>query len=303
MKNFKLVLALLVSLGVAACGGGGDSSVSSSNVPLYIDSTNVQTVAATAIRTASGSTFELFNPDNFATEIYDALFYNAPRTIPCISGNGSIDLTSTTGIITYNNCVISTTPVKTLNGSVHVYNSSLDSLTGGVLATLSFNSLSVSNGSVTRTLNGNYDLTADGENTPTPKLRAKETTFPNGFPEKLILTNNAGQQEILSSFNFYVDVISNSTTTYTSKFKLASDDLGGSITHQSALGFPYERSSPNAKPGLGKAYVFGQNPTELGITVFGNENSLPQASQVQVDRSIDNGFWYPFTSYYPWSQL
>ncbi len=307
MRNIKLVLALLVSLGVAACGGGGDSGVGNSRTPLYIDSTNVQSATSTAVKTAIGTTFEVFNPSNFATDIYDALSPLVAKNIPCTNNGGNVaaDLTTPTGTLIYSNCVISATTGKTLNGTVYVYNALLDTNIDRVTATLSFNNLKITLGGTTN-LTGSYDLTADGLNNNIfiPKYRAKETILPNNiFPEKLILTNSAGQQEALSNFNFHVDVISNSTTTYTSNFNLASDSLGGSITHQNIAGFPYEKSSPNLKPNLGKAYIFGQNPTELRVTVFGNENSLPVASQVKVDRSIDSGFSYSFTSDYSWSQL
>ena len=306
MKNTKLILALLTSLVVTACGGSGDSDVGSTNTPLYFDASNDQAVSATAIRTASGTTFEIFNPDNFATDVYDALFPLVVKNIPCINSGGNIaaDLTTPTGTMVYSNCVISATSGKILNGTAYVHNALLDTNIDRVTATISFNNLKITIGGITTNLTGSYDLTADGlNNTFTPKFSARETPFPNGFPVKLIITNTSGQQEVLSNFNFYVDVISNSTTTYTSDFKLASDSLGGLITHQSIAGFPYEKSSPNLRPSLGKTYILGQTPTELRITVFGNENSPPAASQVKVDRSVDSGFSYSFTNYYSWSQL
>lgn len=306
MKNIKLILVLLASIVASACGGGGGTGVGSPNAPLYIDSANMQAVTAAAMKTASGTNFESFNPENFATDIYDALSPLVAKNIPCTNNGGNVaaDLTNPTGTMVYSNCVISAASGKILNGTVYVYNALLDTNIDRVTATLNFNNLQVTVGSVTTTLTGSYDLMADGlGNLFTPKFRAKETTFPNSFPEKLVLTNNAGQQEVLSNFNFYVDVISNSTTTYSSDFKLASDSLGGSIVHQSIAGFPYEKSSPNKKPGLGRVLVLGQNPTELRITVQGHENSTPLPSQVKVERSIDGGFSYPFTNYYPWSQL
>jgi hypothetical protein len=303
MKNIKLISALLLGLVVAGCGGG-NPGVSSANIPLYIDSTNVQAATATAIKIASGQTFEVFNPDNFATDIYDAL--TASQVPACINGAGNItiDLTTSTGTMVYNNCDIAATPLKTLHGTVYIYNASFNQNTDKIVATLAFNNLKVTISGVTTTLSGSYDLTADGlKFSFSPKFGAKESTLLSGFPERLVLTNNAGQQEILSAFNFNVSVVSSSTTTYTSDFKLSSDKLGGSLTHFSIAGSPYEKSFPNLKPGLGRADILGQSPTELRIMVQGHENSLPAATQVKVDRSIDNGFTYPFISYYAWSDL
>lgn len=295
MKNIKLVLALLVSLGVSACGGGGGNGLGSANTPLYIDANNRQTVAATAIRIATGSTFELFNPENFATTIYDA-FQLGNITSQC-SNNGevaSVDTLTRTGTIDYTNCTFFG---KTFNGTVHLSNISVNLNPDILLATLTFNNFSITTSSGTTTLTGDYDMTATGLNTSYPlSFRAKS----NGA--RLALTKN-GQTDVITNFNFFALAVSSFTTTYTSDFTLASSSLGGLITHQNIIGSPYEKNSPNLRPSLGAAYVVGQYPTELRITVLSNENTLPLLNQVRVDRSIDGGNTFPVFTEYGWSDL
>jgi hypothetical protein len=295
MKNIKLILALLVSLVVTACGGGGDPGVGSTNTPLYIDANNRQAVAATAIRTASGSTFELFNPENFSTTIYDA--FQLGNITPQCNNNGevaSINTITRAGTIVYTNC---TFLGKTFNGTVYLSNVSVSINPDILLATLTFNNFNITSSSGTTTLTGDYDMTATGLNTTYPlSFRA------NGNGAKLTLTKS-GQSDVISNFNFFTLAASSFTTTYTSNFTLASSSLGGLITHQNITGSPYEKSSPNLRPSLGGAYVVGQYPTELRITVLSNENTPPLLNQVRVERSIDGGSSFPFFTDYGWSDF
>jgi hypothetical protein len=295
MKNIKVILALLVSLVVTACGGGGgDSGVGSANTPMYIDANNRQAVAATAIRTASGSTFELFNPDNFATTIYDEL--QLGNITPQCNNNGevaSINTITRAGTIVYTNC---TFLGKTFNGTVYLSNVSVSISPDILLATLTFNNFNITNISGTTTLTGDYDMTATGLNTSYPlSFRA------NGNGASLALTKN-GQTDVITNFNFFTLAASSLTTTYSSNFTLASSSLGGLITHQNIAGSPYEKSSRNLRPSLGAAYVVGQYPTELRVTVLSNENTPPLLNQVKVERSIDGGSSFLVTDY-GWSDF
>lgn len=295
MKNIKFVLALFASVVVTACGGGGSSGLSSSNIPLYIGSNNMQAITATAIKTASGTTFDLFNPDNFATDIYDALLAGAVINTPC-ANNGSnvaVDLTTNTGTMVYSNCVIAG---NTFNGTVYLHNSTLDTNTDTLSSSLTFNSLTVNTGSGFVTLTGGYNLTATGLGTTYPF-----TFGANGIT--LTLTSNSGGTEVISNFDFVTNVATALTSTYKSDFNLASSILDGSFSHQSDASLPYEINSATISPYpySGDAVILGANQTQLRVSVIGNGNI--GLDQIQVDRSIDGGNNYLFAVDYTWAQL
>lgn len=294
MKNIKLVLALLVSLAVTACGGGGsDSGLGSSNIPLVINSNNEQAVTATALRVASGSTFELFNPDNFATAIYDALGAGYSNK-PCDGNIGTevVDITGT-GTMVYTNCTFSG---KTFDGTVYLSGITLNINSDTLSSTLLFNNLTVTTNLNSAKLTGDYDLTASGLGTTYPFIFTA-----NGIGgAKLTLTKNSGQTEVITDFNFVTHVNSQFTATYASDFILTSSSLGGSFRHLHNPAFLYETNSAtlNPHPFSGEAHITGQTPTQLYITVTGNGSI--NRDEVIVDRSINGS---TFTTYYMWADF
>lgn len=295
MKNIKLFLALLISLAITACGGGGGSGPTSLKTPLNIDLTNMRAITATAIKTASGTTFEFFNPDTFATVIYAAKITGGDYSTQCDNFTGTLAVTinSTPNTIVYTDCTLAG---KKFNGSVLLNNPTLDNINDVLISTITFNNLTVTMGLNTVTLSGGYKLTANGLKTTFPRsFRA------NGVGAELTITSGTGQTEVISSFDFITNILTLFTTTYTSDFTLASSSLGGSFRHLSKVAFPFEKNSAIASPYpfTGDADIFGANPTQLRVSVKGNSIALPDL--IQVDLSTD-GIQF-FTTPYKWAEL
>ncbi len=286
MKNIKFVLALLVSLVVTACGGGGDAGLGNSapSTPLDITAKNALTVTAATLNTMSGSTVSAFTPDDFL---------KALNNVPCLNIGGSVNYfpsTATSGTLRFSNCGFVAN--KSYNGTVAFSNLSANpniSSPTDASVTMSFDLTVNRNGFSPLYLLGDFHLSATG-------LFPAPTTITTTTGTSLKLSSNI--IEVISNFAF-VNELDSIYSKDTNIFSLASSLLGGKISCQTTTPFVTNIASSRRFPYTGVAIVTGAfNSNKLRITILGDETST---NQVQVE--LDTGLGYGSPVNYTWAQL
>lgn len=296
MKNIKLILVILLSIAASACGGGGGGSTTLS-VALPITTVNAPAITAAALKVATGSTFDIVNPTNYAIAIIDAINSTIPTTSPLCTVPASmvtnINTAAQTGTITFTNCL--TRYGKTINGTVllsHILptNGTPDTL----FSTITFNLIVTATGYPNITLTGGYNLNAWEMNLLTQPIINVIATATGG---SLTFTSN-GQTEVISGIDFRNDIFSGSSITDSHGFTFSSSNLGGAFTYTQGT-LPFSTTNfGSLYPHSGRAVITGANLTQLRVDVLGDEFAL---TQVAVDL-IANGFTTTLAPY-TWAQL
>jgi hypothetical protein len=304
MQNLKLILVILIGLVTSACGGGERSGSTTLSVPLSVTSANIQSITAAALKVTSGSTFDIFNPTNYAIAILDSLNTVSNSSPLCITTPTTamvVDTAFQPGTITFFNCI--TQSGKTINGTVSLNNLRFETpgfgLPDTLSATLTFNNLAITSSSPTVTVTGGYDLTTTGTNLVFPLTNAT-TTAKNG---NLTFSNNGTviQTEVISNINFQTDLFGGSSSTHPHSFTLSSTFVGGAFTYTTLA--PFLNHSGSLHPFDGMALIKGANLTQLRITVKADEKASSTPNQVEVEFSTDGGNLYATSIPYTWAEL
>lgn len=300
MKNIKLVLAVLVSVVLTACGGGGGSGLGNSvpTTPLLItsDTIQMQKITTAALNTTSGSAINLFSPSDFL----DAL--NAIST-PCANSanGGSVNhfpSSATTGTINFFDC--SYVAGKTLRGSVTYSNLSTPS--GNIFnpdslsANLNLNLTVTRTGFPITTLVGDYNLGVTGLNGFTI---TKNSTSPTGASLKV--SNNL--TELISSFTFQNVLLVSSSVSDNNYFTLASSYLGGIINYDTITPFVTNTALSHRFPSTGSALITSAaSSSELLVTIMGDER-YSSTNQIKVEFRASPGSSYNPPVFFAWAYL
>lgn len=291
MKHIKLILVTLLGIAASACGGGGGSTTLSVTLP--ITTGNAQAITAAALKVATGSTFDIFNPTNYAIAIIDELNLT-PNTSPLCIDPTSMVTNTQIDTITFTNCT--TRYGKTINGTVllshisAIYNTNTpnpDTLSATVTFNLDITPTAAP--SIITKLTGGYNLNAWEMNLLT--LLPITNVIATATGGSLTFTSN-GQTEVISGIDFRNDIFSGSSITNPNSFTFSSSNLGGAFTYTQGT-LPFSTTFGSLYPHSGGAVITGANLTRLGVDVA--------PTQVTVDL-IANGNTTTLAPY-TWTQL
>jgi hypothetical protein len=300
MKNINLLLSILTSLAVTACGGGGGGSnlgSSAPTTPLNISATNQLDITRAALNYAiAGSAIDVFTTN----DLLDVL-----NNTPCANSasGGSMLFIPTTltnvtsGSINFSNCTHSSG--RNFNGRLTFSNLTTSPSNNlikpdSISIRFGFESFTVTKTFPT-TLFGDYVLNTTGLNTFTTTTII---TSPAGTSLKL----NSNITETLSNFSFVSNVTNPGiSAAENNSFTLASSVLGGQIICTTTTPFSTDISLNRAFPNAGVATLTSTlNQNKLQIDVLGDETNTVNPVQVKLDTG--NGIFGSPTPY-TWSAL
>lgn len=300
----KFTISILLSFGLAACGGGSSETVGpppTSTSAVAINATNAPTVASTAIQnpanvmagsSLSGSPLAVntLSPRMLSRFALDAKpqtlrLLSAPRVSPAlvettnclISGSKTIDAATdgTSIAITFNNC--SDTTGQVVNGSM--------SLTNIVISATSFSATSSIDLTITTT--GYPTVSFVGTyNFATTDTATESTLSLTGSSYSITVGSNV---TTLSNFSF-TETYTLATDLYssTSNYTLASTELGGSVTVTTID--PIQQYGSRLYPFAGQYTVTGANNSKIRVTILGDETHAGDDILIELDENGDNTY-------------
>jgi|CXWL01.1.fsa_nt_gi hypothetical protein len=299
MKNIKLILALLVSLAVTACGGGGGDGGLGNSVPttpllITSDATQLQKITTAALNTTSGSAINIFSPSDFL----DAL--NAIN--PSCANGGTVEhfaSGSASGTIDFFDC--SYTVGKSLRGTVSYSFLTTTPLNNffnpdDLSAKLNFNLTVTRTGFPITTLVGDYNLGVTGLNSSTTTK-----TSSSSAGASLKVSNNL--TEVISNFSFQNVSLFSSSESGNNYFTLASSYLGGVINYDTITPFVTNTTLSHRFPSTGSALITSTaSSSELLVTIMGDEYS-PSPNQIKIEFRTSPSSIYNPPVFYAWTYL
>lgn len=300
----KLAISTLLSIGLAACGGGssetsGPPPTSTSTVAINV--TNAPTVASTAIQNPanvmgnsglSGSpravntlSPRLLGRFTLVAKSQTLRFLSTPRITPAlvettnclISGSKTIDVATdgTSIAIFFNNC--SDTTGEVVNGTM--------SLTNIVMSAARFSATS------------SVDLTVATTGNPTVRLAGSYTFATTDTSTESTATMTGSSYAItvgsnvttLTNFSF-TERYTAATDLYssTANFTLASTELGGSVTVTTID--PIQQYGSRLYPFAGQFVVAGANNSKIRTTILGDETHTGDDVQIELDENGDGAY-------------
>lgn len=330
---FGIVSATALLVGCGGSGGGGGSTFTPpniSNTPVTIDSTNQYEVADAAENGVGGaidggggvlgvvvsggsnsfsafdfaeSTLLKYASQAVATSQANPVGIAVSQQIPCDSGSftisanisdpdGNILATGDTFSMSFDSCV-DNYDGSTTSGSMSfsVVSGSLDfnatSITSPVEIAVSFNNLQTTEMGETDVVHGGFSMSTDG-------------TTETLSGDSLYVLETDGEAAHLTNFNITNTTANTSTDTITVSLTIASTDIDGVISVQTASGAPLLQGMFDEHPSSGTLIITGGattltmvilSSTQVSLSLDSNSDGTPDADYpVTVTwTEIDNG--------------
>ena len=298
LRGLSLVLLLV---GLSACAGGGDSS-SSSSAPapsVALTSANAEQVTAAALEQVSGDTSagtiaplsavatttrtgHTTTLTELASKVTKLLVNQTSSRVsaavvttdPCaVSGSVTIDVAAdgTSLTMTFNAC--EDVPGEIIDGSISVFNISTS---GTVLSyTANFDLTFSATGQPNVVVSGGFSVSED---TATSTTTITGTSY----------TGTLGV-ETFGLFNFtFVETLGAGFTSTSANFTLSGSFINGAVLVTTSV--PFEILDTAAYPYTGEMEITGANNSQIRVIVLGDETTLGDQVQIDVDEDGDSVF-------------